>query len=44
MYGGNAYTHHLNKFAKDAVVFPNPIGPSPWTLSSNASFIKMRNK
>ena len=38
MYGGNAYTPNLNEFANDAVVFPNTIAPSPWTLPSHVSF------
>ena len=38
MYGGNAYTPNLNEFAKDAVVFPNAIAPSPWTVPSHMSF------
>jgi arylsulfatase A-like enzyme len=38
MYGGNAYTPNLNEFANDAVVFPNPIAPAPWTLPSHVSF------
>ena len=38
MYGGNAYTPNLNELAKDAVVFPNPVAPSPWTLPSHMSF------
>ena len=38
MYGGNAYTPNLNEFAKDAVVFPNPVVPYPWTVPSNMSF------
>ena len=38
MYGGNAYTPNLNEFAKDAVVFPNPVAPSPWTVPSHMSF------
>jgi len=43
MYGGNAYTPNLNEFAKDAVVFPNPIAPSSSTLPSHTS-IFMENK
>ena len=38
MYGGNAYTPNLNEFARDGVVFPNPVAPSPWTLPSHMSF------
>jgi arylsulfatase A-like enzyme len=38
MYGGNAYTPNLNEFAKEAVVFPNPVAPSPWTVPSHTSF------
>jgi len=38
IYGGNAYTPNLNEFANDAVVFPNAIAPSPWTLPSHVSF------
>jgi len=38
MYGGNAYTPNLNEFAKDAVVFPNAVAPSSWTLPSHMSF------
>ena len=37
MYGGNAHTPNLNEFSKDAVVFPNPVAPSPWTLPSHMS-------
>jgi len=38
IYGGNAYTPNLNEFAKDAVVFPNPVAPSSWTVPSHMSF------
>ena len=38
MYGGNAYVPNLNEFAKDAVVFPNAIASSPWTVPSHTSF------
>jgi len=38
MYEGNAYTPNLNEFAKDAVVFPNPVAPYPWTVPSHMSF------
>ena len=38
IYGGNAYTPNLNEFANDAVVFPNAIAPSPWTVPSHMSF------
>jgi len=38
IYGGNAYTPNLNEFANDAVVFPNTIAPSPWTMPSHMSF------
>ena len=38
MYGGNANVPKLNEFSKDAVVFPNPVAPSPWTLPSHMSF------
>ncbi|MEM3291114.1 MAG: sulfatase-like hydrolase/transferase, partial [Candidatus Micrarchaeaceae archaeon] len=37
MYGGNANTPNLNEFIKDAVVFPNAISPSSWTLPSHVS-------
>ncbi|MEM4058584.1 MAG: sulfatase-like hydrolase/transferase [Thermoplasmata archaeon] len=37
MYGGNANTPHLNEFIKDAVVFPNAISPTSWTLPSHVS-------
>jgi len=38
IYGGDAYTPNLNEFSKDAVVFPNAVAPSPWTLPSHMSF------
>jgi arylsulfatase A-like enzyme len=38
MYGDNAYTPNLNEFSKDAVVFPNPVAPSLWTMPSHMSF------
>jgi len=38
MYGGNANVPNLNEFARDGVVFPNPVAPSPWTLPSHMSF------
>jgi len=37
MYGCNAYTPNLTKYAKDAIVYPNPVAPSPWTLPSHMS-------
>lgn len=37
IYGGNANTPNLNELSRDAVVFPNPIAPSPWTLPSHMS-------
>ncbi|MEM4058749.1 MAG: sulfatase-like hydrolase/transferase, partial [Thermoplasmata archaeon] len=37
MYGGNANTPNLNEFIKDAVVFPNAISPTSWTLPSHVS-------
>jgi arylsulfatase A-like enzyme len=37
MYGGNTYAPNLTKYAKDAIVYPNPVAPSPWTLPSHMS-------
>ncbi|MCL4333838.1 MAG: sulfatase-like hydrolase/transferase [Candidatus Thermoplasmatota archaeon] len=37
MYGGSANAPHLTNFAKDAIVFPNAIAPSPWTVVSHVS-------
>ncbi|MGC9046499.1 MAG: sulfatase-like hydrolase/transferase, partial [Thermodesulfovibrio sp.] len=39
MYGGRADMPNLNEFAKDAVIFPNAISPSPWTYPSHISLI-----
>jgi len=39
MYGGRADTPNLNEFAKDSVIFPNAISPSPWTYPSHISLI-----
>jgi len=39
IYGGNAYTPNLSEFANDAVIFPNPIAPSPWTVPSHIFFL-----
>lgn len=36
-YNGNAITPNIEEFSKEALVFKNPIAPSPWTVPSHMS-------
>ncbi|MGC8848665.1 MAG: sulfatase [Conexivisphaera sp.] len=39
VYGGPARMPNLEALARDSVVFPNAIAPSPWTIPSHVSMI-----
>ncbi len=36
-YNGTAITPNIDTFSKEAIVFKNPIAPSPWTVPSHMS-------
>ncbi len=36
-YNGTAVTPCIDNFSKDAVIFKNPVSPSPWTVPSHMS-------